>query len=68
LLVYLKGSPVAEDLCGRVPERVFAADFAARHKAISVASYGRRAASLTLAKESTDTAVMDHMRALGYLQ
>jgi Type I phosphodiesterase / nucleotide pyrophosphatase len=68
LLVYLKGMPVAEDLCGRVPPRVFAADFAARHPVISVASYGTKAASTVLAAESTDTAVMDHMRALGYVQ
>jgi hypothetical protein len=68
LLVYLKGMPVAEDLCGRVPPRVFAADFAARHPAISVASYGTKAAPVSLAAESTETAVMEHMRALGYIQ
>jgi hypothetical protein len=68
LLVYLKGIPVAQDLCAGVPPRVFAADFAARHPAISVASYGTQAAPMILAEESTDTAVMDHMRALGYVQ
>ena len=68
ILVYLKGIPVAEDLCGHPPERVFASAFAARHPASSVASYGTKAAATVLAEDSTDDAVMDHMRALGYVQ
>jgi Type I phosphodiesterase / nucleotide pyrophosphatase len=69
LLAYLKGFPVAEDLSGHVPLRVFAAAFAAKHSVVSVASYGTRRAPTTVAARShTDAAVMDHLRALGYVK
>jgi len=69
LLAYLKGFPVAADLDGRVPLEVFDVAFTAKHPVDTVASYGKRAPPATwIAQGRADEAVMDHLRAVGYVQ
>jgi hypothetical protein len=69
LLAYLKGLPIADDLEGRVPMQAFDAAFARAHPAVSIASYGPRSAPrITVASGAADDAVMEHLRALGYVK
>jgi hypothetical protein len=69
LLAALKGFPVADDLPGRVPERVFDPGFFSSHPVRHVATYGRRG-SLTAAAAgpATDEAALERLRALGYIR
>jgi arylsulfatase A-like enzyme len=69
LLAYLKGFPVATDLEGRLPRRVFDPSFFQGHPAKRVASYGQRAAAQEIAAPSgMDEALLERLRAVGYLQ
>ncbi len=69
LLAYLKGLPVADDLEGRVPIQAFDTAFVRSHPATSIASYGTRSApTIAVASGAADDAVMEHLRALGYVK
>jgi hypothetical protein len=69
LMAYLKRFPVAEDLEASVPERVFDPDFFAANPIRKVASYGPRGAVVTATGEAaTDQAMLERLRALGYIQ
>ena len=69
MVAYLKGFPVANDLEGHVPERVFDPSFLANHRVRVVASYGRRGAAVTAPAEGgADEALMERLRALGYVR
>jgi hypothetical protein len=69
LMAYLKGFPVADDLRGRVPRRVFDPGFLSARPVLRVASYGNRRAQPTAAADrKLDDAVIERLRAVGYVQ
>jgi predicted AlkP superfamily phosphohydrolase/phosphomutase len=69
ILVHLKGFPVAEDLAHSLREDVFTDDFASSHPVVRVASYGARGAVVTAqGSRETDEAMLERLRALGYIQ
>lgn len=69
LMAYLKGFAVADDLRGRVPRRVFDPGFLSARPVVRVASYGNRHAQPTAAVDGQmDEAVIERLRAVGYVQ
>jgi hypothetical protein len=68
LLAFLKGFPVADDWAGRVPRRIFEPGFLAANPVVRVASYGtRRAPAGSASPERLDQAVIERLRAVGYV-
>lgn len=69
LLLHLKGFAVADDLVGKVPERVLAPEFLARRPVERIATYGKRddlePAPAALA---VDDEMLERLRALGYIR
>jgi hypothetical protein len=69
LLAYVKGFPVAADLLGHVPRRVFDPNFLAARPVVRVASSGsRRAPATAAAPGQMDEALIERLRAVGYVQ
>ena len=69
LLAALAGLPVAEDLKGHLREDLLNAEFLAASPVKRVASYGRRGATLAaVSGAETDEAMLERLRALGYIQ
>jgi hypothetical protein len=69
MLLRLKGFPQAEDLPGRLEERLFEDSFRARHAVRRVASYRELTRSgATAADSAGDAELMERLRALGYVE
>jgi predicted AlkP superfamily phosphohydrolase/phosphomutase len=64
------GLPVAEDLEGKMLEDAFSADFLREHPPVMVPSYGVRPRPARAGEDSGtgDSAVLDQLRALGYIR
>lgn len=69
LLAYLKGLPLAEDLKGRLPAELLRPELLAALPPRGVAGYGTRARpeSLEAASGEVDAAMLERLRALGYI-
>jgi hypothetical protein len=69
LLAYLKDLPIAQDLPGRLPEEVLAAEFRASHPPRRVASYGARAGGAGAGRVAPlEREMLRRLEALGYLE
>ena len=69
LLAYLKGLPVAEDLRGHLPEGLLRPELLAALPPRAVPTYGSlaRPESLEAASGEVDAAMLERLRALGYI-
>jgi hypothetical protein len=69
LMAHLKGLPVAEDLKGRLPTSILRPELLAAFPPRSVPTYGTRARpeSLDAGAAEVDAAMLERLRALGYI-
>lgn len=69
LMAYLKGLPLAQDLKGRLPTDILRPELLAAAPPRAVPSYGTRARpeSLDLGAGEVDAAMLERLRALGYI-